>query len=205
MGIPVIERVTSVVWRMRALVVVGSCASRLAGQAPINELRHGAASAAVSVASARGQDSAAVWKAWVALALGSFSGSASEASGPLERSGGELTLWVTRNRLAFGARAAGSGALLDESGGPHTGDVSALVGYRVEPVRRIDGVVAVGVGWNTLTEFLTHYPDQPVIVANVQLVADFYLVGVGVDAFAATGAHRSYAGIGTAFCVGWFR
>lgn len=191
---------------MVALVgAVVACAGRLGGQTPVNRVRRAPLTEVGSATGANARDTAAVWKAWVGLTVGSFNGSVSEAPGDLERSGGELTLWVTRNRLAVGARAAGSGALLDESGGPHTGDVSALVGYHVQPIRRIDGVIAIGLGWNSLSEFLTNYPDQPVVVASAQLVANFYVVGVGVDAFAAAGAHRRYAGIGTAYCVGWFR
>ena len=182
-----------------------ACASRLAAQTPANRLPHLVATEPRVASNARGQDSAAVWKSWLGVAVGSVSGSVSEAAGRLSRPGGELALWVTRNHLALGARAAGTGLLLDDAGGPQTGDVSVLVGYHAAPIRRIDGVVAIGVGSNSLSEFLTHYPDQPVVVASAQLVANFYVAGVGVDAFAAAGAHRRYAGIGTAFCMGWFR
>jgi hypothetical protein len=148
------------------------------------------------------QDSGVVWKAWGTIAGGStFQATDDEIVRPFPRSGGEASLWVTRNWLALGVRAVGT--ISDE--GPNTGDVSVLIGYHAALARRMDAVLGIGVGRSNAIDFLTPLPDETVLAASAQLNVNYGLVGLAGAAYGGVGSGRRYGGVGVGFSLGWFR
>jgi hypothetical protein len=140
-------------------------------------------------------------KIWASLSVGTINVKSHEANVPFPHQGGALSLWATRGNLAASIRAAGTNSEV----GPGTGDVSVLVGVHAAPVHHVDAVAAIGVGQSTGQRYPTNFATEPVFAASAQANLNFYVVGVGIDTFAAIGSTRRYAGFGLMLDLGWFR
>jgi hypothetical protein len=88
--------------------------------------------------------------------------------------------------------------------GPGAGDVSVLIGVHAAPVRHIDAVAAIGVGQSGASWYPQNFANEPVLAASAQVNLNFYVIGLGVDAFGAFGSTRHYGGFGLTLALGWF-
>lgn len=134
---------------------------------------------------------------WASLALGP-----STANGG-SRLGGDIALWLTRDRLALWVRDATASRVF-EAGDMY--DISALAGIHPVTGRHIDFVAGAGVGIgrghdNGGAVLRT----EPVLALGAQLNVNYRVAGIGLDGFATLGDSRSYYGIGLAVALGWFR
>ncbi|MGH7619833.1 MAG: hypothetical protein ACREPM_21685, partial [Gemmatimonadaceae bacterium] len=116
---------------------------------------------------------------------------------------GDISVWVTRDQLAFSVRDAGVSRFLE------TGDVvdiSVLAGFHPRSEAHLDFVIAGGLGISR-----GHHiggavlSTAPVAAFNTQLNLNYRVVGAALDGFAAVGPSRSYYGVGLALALGWFR
>jgi hypothetical protein len=140
---------------------------------------------------------APVLKWWATLALGP--GNANGRG----RLGGDIGVWVTRDKLAIWVRDATAARLL-EAGDFY--DLSVLAGIHPLTSEHLDFVAGLGAGISrghgTGGENL---PSEPVLAAGAQLNLNYRVVGIGLDGFATLGSSRWYYGIGLAVAAGWFR
>lgn len=83
-------------------------------------------------------------------------------------------------------------------------DVSALVGPHPVRERRIDGVIGVGLGQSWGNDASGSLPRKPVIAIGGQLIANYAIVGVGIDGFAGLWSARRYYGVSLALALGAF-
>lgn len=134
---------------------------------------------------------------WASLALGPATTNGGS------RLGGDIAIWLTRDRLAVWVRDATASRVL-EAGDLY--DLSILAGIHPVTNRHVDFVAGAGLGigrgHDTGGGVL---PTEPVLALGAQLNFNYRVAGVGVDGFATLGDSRAYYGVGLALALGWFR
>jgi hypothetical protein len=150
---------------------------------------------AVRAQAERGAPTADDTRAWISAALGPGS-----ADGR-QRVAGIAALWATHGAFAASLRSAGTSRLFEPG---DMGDVSVLIGAHPVRERRIDGVIGVGLGQSRGHDALGALPRKPVVAIGGQLLANYAVVGIGIDGFAGLWSSRRYYGIGLALAVGAF-
>src|ERR1051325_714886 len=114
-------------------------------------------------------------RAWISLGVGPGSDQGNE------RVGGVASIWATHGQFAASVRAAGLARLFEVG---DVGDVSVLAGVHAVRERRFDGVLGVGLGSSPRHEVAKPPSRTPVVALGGQLLADYAVVGVGVEGFA---------------------
>jgi hypothetical protein len=134
---------------------------------------------------------------WASLALGP-----STANGG-SRLGGDIAVWLTRDRLAVWIRDA-TATRAFEPGDLY--DVSVLAGIHPVTDRHVDFVAGAGLGIGRGHDNGGGVlRTEPVLALGAQLNVNYRVAGVGVDGFATLGDSRAYYGVGLALALGWFR
>lgn len=139
-------------------------------------------------------------KVWASLDVGQIHVTSHDTPVRFSNRGGELALWATRGPLAASIRAAGTMSEV----GAGASDVSVLVGVHAAPLRHVDAVAAIGVGQSSAGWYPQSFATEPVVAASAQANLNFYVIGLGLDAFGAIGSTRHYAGFGLTLALGWF-
>ena len=134
-------------------------------------------------------------RVWISAAVGP--GSADGRA----RVAGMTALWVTHDAFAASVRYGGTSRLLEPG---DMGDLSVLVGAHAVRERRVDGVLGIGLGRSWGSNVNGSLPRKPVIALGGQLLANYAVVGIGIDGFAGLWSTRHYYGFGLVLAVGGF-
>ena len=134
-------------------------------------------------------------RAWISVGVGPDSDQGDA------RVGGIAAIWATHGAFAASVRAVGVSRLFEVG---DVGDISVLVGAHAIRERRLDGVIGVGLGESPRHDVFGNFSRTPVIAIGGQLLANYAVVGIGIEGFAGLWSTRHYYGVGLTLAVGGF-
>jgi len=140
---------------------------------------------------------------WASVAIGPSTATAGKFRNAGQLFGTDLSLWLTRDKLALGIRTAAASNVFDVG---DVYDVAVLAGIHPRTEPGGDVVAGLGVGFSRGHDTGGgNLETTPVIAAGAQVTFNYRFVGIGLDAFGGVGHDWRYYGAGLALAFGRFR